>query len=728
MLTANTLLEGRFLVTASMERGGMATVFKGFDTLQSPPVPVAIKCYINTSIEHKFLQEAFHRETDALKSLDHPNIVRHFSSGLDDQNIPYIVMEWLPIAMPDWINGSRESMETWDDFYFNFIRPLVKAVAYSCANKIAHRDLKPSNLRFDARNQMRIIDFGICIHEAITASNENTLGGFKSQKFAPPNPVWLEDPFRRDVYGVAALCTHAMIEWQQAGNQVSLSNALDKLTMPDEFRQLLATIIRCDEEAPIDPEDMLRQLESLQGKRTATKLENFVGLTFIEKIAWTTVQEGFTPEAIRKDLNGHAFIAFHNSQERRADGALKLYGEEFEYSVKLDTHDSSRLFVIGVRRPKELAVFQNSKDRAFPLYARFTFKAFPPTQAVDLEGILEEMREKELEDERKRQEREERRLEDALFEIVASKQKLIFSIGRMDFTKTEKANIITIPKLKEVKVDVQNLVVKLFSSGGKFLYKGRVSPTDDGYRFTTDYVDNLILPGYGSLEIDKDYERKVIESQKETLKLVFSNSACNPRMGDLLKHPEGIQYKDMAGTITFHNPKLDQDKQAILQKFLAAEEVCLVEGPPGTGKTDLIVEAIQQQIDYKADSRILVVSQTNVALDNIIERIPPSLDIVRIGDERNDKISRFAKPFLVSACLDDWGEALNSKCEQFVIDWASSNGVDPSEIKLCSLLWRYISEIEDFEKERGSYNEAQQQLTERPFDDESIRLEREQKQ
>lgn len=60
----------------------------------------------------------------------------------------------------------------------------------------------------------------------------------------------------------------------------------------------------------------------------------------------------------------------------------------------------------------------------------------------------------------------------------------------------------------------------------------------------------------------------------------------------------------------------------------------IVQGLPGTGKTTFITEVILQTIQQNPDVRILLSSQTHVALDNALERIQaenPNLKLVRIA-------------------------------------------------------------------------------------------------
>ena len=59
----------------------------------------------------------------------------------------------------------------------------------------------------------------------------------------------------------------------------------------------------------------------------------------------------------------------------------------------------------------------------------------------------------------------------------------------------------------------------------------------------------------------------------------------------------------------------------LICKALASEDLFFMQGPPGTGKTTAIVEIILQQVKAKRDVRILVSSETHVAVDNALDRL-----------------------------------------------------------------------------------------------------------
>jgi len=71
----------------------------------------------------------------------------------------------------------------------------------------------------------------------------------------------------------------------------------------------------------------------------------------------------------------------------------------------------------------------------------------------------------------------------------------------------------------------------------------------------------------------------------------------------------------------------------LISKALATEDLFFMQGPPGTGKTTAIVEIILQTIKAKPGARILISSETHVAVDNAFDRLadqcpPEVLDLM----------------------------------------------------------------------------------------------------
>jgi len=87
----------------------------------------------------------------------------------------------------------------------------------------------------------------------------------------------------------------------------------------------------------------------------------------------------------------------------------------------------------------------------------------------------------------------------------------------------------------------------------------------------------------------------------------------------------------------FFNAKLNKSQREAVLRCLAARDFFLIHGPPGTGKTIACIEIIAQLVEHDREqknenSKILAAADSNVAVDNLVERLDEiGVKVVRIG-------------------------------------------------------------------------------------------------
>ncbi|MEN0051217.1 MAG: AAA domain-containing protein, partial [Bacteroidota bacterium] len=87
------------------------------------------------------------------------------------------------------------------------------------------------------------------------------------------------------------------------------------------------------------------------------------------------------------------------------------------------------------------------------------------------------------------------------------------------------------------------------------------------------------------------------------------------------------------------NPELTKEQQQILEKALAAEEYFLLWGPPGTGKTSMMLKHLVKHLLENSEEHILLLAYTNRAVDEICDAIE------RIGSHIRDHYLRIGSLF-----------------------------------------------------------------------------------
>lgn len=146
----------RYRIDVVVGAGGMATVYKAFDTTLERPVALKVMRREVTSEPDQL--ERFRREARAAAKLNHAHIVTVIDAG-EENGRPYIVFEFIEGETLKQRIKSRGKL------------PVTEAVAYAIeigsalmaahAAGLVHRDVKPQNVLLDPHGHAKVADFGI---------------------------------------------------------------------------------------------------------------------------------------------------------------------------------------------------------------------------------------------------------------------------------------------------------------------------------------------------------------------------------------------------------------------------------------------------------------------------------------------------------------------------------------------------------------------------------------
>ena len=107
----------------------------------------------------------------------------------------------------------------------------------------------------------------------------------------------------------------------------------------------------------------------------------------------------------------------------------------------------------------------------------------------------------------------------------------------------------------------------------------------------------------------------------------YNLSPINPNLPNFIFDPKYaaetvVNIEETKEDIRAHKiGNLNEKQLEAVTKSVLAKDLALIQGPPGTGKTTVIAEIIWQEIRRNPDCRILLTSQTNLAVDNALERL-----------------------------------------------------------------------------------------------------------
>lgn len=201
-LTGHTI--GRYQILEPLGSGGMAIVYKAYDTRLD--TEVAVKVIRTENIQPIVLERSlkrFEREAKSLARLTHPNIVKVTDYG-EYQGKPFLVMEYLPGGM------LKERLQlgtfSWQDSV-RLLLPITHALEYAHNQNLIHRDVKSSNIMLTETGQPMLTDFGVAkIFDAEDAQELTGTGmGIGTPEYMAPEQWAGHVSVRSDIYSLGVV-------------------------------------------------------------------------------------------------------------------------------------------------------------------------------------------------------------------------------------------------------------------------------------------------------------------------------------------------------------------------------------------------------------------------------------------------------------------------------------------------------------------------------------------
>lgn len=260
-----------FVITGPLGRGGMGEVWRARHGASG--LPAAIKV-ITAAVAHDAeFQQRFHREVQAVASLDHPAVVRIFDYGFiqpDEAEAtagemaadsPYVALE---LADAGTLSDAMAAGLRWADVRAVLLA-VLDALAHSHARGLVHRDIKPDNvLAFGAGRERRwkLTDFGIAQWlDVERAADTQPMSGTPSY-MAPEQfgGQWRQLGPPTDLYAVGCLAYQLVCGRlpHDAPNPIAMGLAhmheepapfVAGLAVPDGFGDWVAWLMRKDPQA-----------------------------------------------------------------------------------------------------------------------------------------------------------------------------------------------------------------------------------------------------------------------------------------------------------------------------------------------------------------------------------------------------------------------------------------------------------------------------------------------
>ena len=175
--------QGRYTLVRPLGHGAVGAVWLAHDGQLGEDV--ALKVLLPALAHNPSAVDDLRRETVKSRKLAHPNIVRIYELFQHENELAFIVLEYVDGVPLKALKERQENKCIRWDYLQRLARQMCAALAHAHEQKIIHRDIKPANLLLNTQGNLKLADFGL----AATAAN--TLGNVTTHMGNTGTPVYM---------------------------------------------------------------------------------------------------------------------------------------------------------------------------------------------------------------------------------------------------------------------------------------------------------------------------------------------------------------------------------------------------------------------------------------------------------------------------------------------------------------------------------------------------------
>lgn len=700
------ILQDRYVMLPGQARsGGLSLVRKAIDTTDGSQVAVKFVNGANDRLTRKI----FEREMATLQSLSHPNIIRLRQAGIEKETGAFfLVLDWVEKSFADLLD-SGPTYE-WADLASTIAEPLVAALSYAHLKQVEHRDIKPANVLITDQGEPVLADFGIAKIRSNLELSQMTVADFRSGPYAPPETE-APMPYVRDVYSMGVLLIQALHQ-ERIMDFHQIAPAVASIAVPPDVRRLLERCVETDPSArPLNGSVLAEELKrcSKDDRSRRAALTNVVWLKLTNSSQrsllgdQTDAPRAQAEASLIADLAGEAFAEYRYDHEKSTidRGTIFLVGDAWRLTLKPEAHTGA--FVVTAARPLDFESLEAVRRRSMPVGRSLTWSCHAPRD-IGMAVSGRELLERSLDDfhDSKLAAREyaaDRGDEDGLLDdwvrllqaredVARGERRPLRYRGRRlrgreaDFTLAEPTDLDLVGD--EVEVVVEETRRKLA--------RGEVIAQSDDEITVRSHRPFPALPDRATLAPFLGPTQIALQRQMDAISAIKGGTARRPDLRDIIIDPS-VARAPVPVPVDDWNADLDQSKRDAVSAALGAADVLLVQGPPGTGKTTFITETVAQFLAQRPGARVLVVSQTHVAVDNSLERLDKAgvSGLVRLGIPDDPRVDATVKHLLLDRQMTRWAAGLRKKAEAHMEAQAAGAGIPAHHLGAALALQRLVS-------------------------------------
>jgi eukaryotic-like serine/threonine-protein kinase len=390
---------GRYYIVEKLGEGGMAIVYKAYDTRLE--CDVAVKFIRTENLAEKNVEKTLKRfktEAQKMAQLTHPFILPVTDFG-DYEGMPYLVMRYIPGGTLKQKLGKPMSYQD----AARILIPIANALEYAHRQNIIHRDVKPANILITQSGEPMLSDFGIAkilvnveeTHDSLTGTG---VGIGTPEYMSPEQALGQSIDGRTDIYSLGVVF-YELITGQKpfcadTPMAVVVKQIHDPLPRPKDFVKelpesvehiIFKALAKKPEDRYQSMGELAAALEKLAFQGTTPTPANVFEIPVIqhsEPPVWVT-DRNIGVERISKPLIPNSFPQRHRFPGRLwvALAGMGLLGLIAAISLTLDAKTSAGLAVLSPTKTMSVTPSQTIA-RAQAATNPIEISAAPPAPAA----------------------------------------------------------------------------------------------------------------------------------------------------------------------------------------------------------------------------------------------------------------------------------------------------------------------------------------------------------
>lgn len=624
-----------------------------------------LKCF--RGIESGLQKTIFYREMEALQVLNScEGVVNIWDANTNlhpfkDNTEIYggILMDFVPGETIDDIDWSQFSQLE----KYNICCKMINAICNAHSNSVIHRDIKPSNIIYDKeQNKVTVIDFGTSKIKSIVES-ETTMPMYSEWYSAPELVSGYGITEKCDYYSLGVVIYEILLSEKASYNEDMIDKIKNWASGRKEVKDILISMLQ---KKPNDrPENLLEVKNVFFRLISELNIQNYKFHFIVDHDKLYRLKRDYV---IDKSMNMSQFI---NSYLRNQ--FLEGYGyfdPKYSYVITGNNIVINCIYQDGIFYVDYIGEITADRrniniKRSFKINGTIEFHIDIDSGMIGDNNRLFNMFKNHQADNRQERIREEKfddlfeQWEEGLREAIQTEKNnsAILKYSR-DFQITDNQIILNVDECENKSIDEIIMQTRFIIEGkgkkGVVYYElgilDDIICDDGGIKFFISFPNGRIKPNIRGLlnnaaPVCEDFQVKTLGFRRQfsAIHSLKADRYLAHSLKDIILCLDDPVDIPMITTPTFLSSRLNESQKQAVKKALNTENICLIQGPPGTGKTSVIKEIIGQIVNHAiktTDSpKILIVSQSHTAVDNILEGLTPVIkdqsEIIRIGSDKN---------------------------------------------------------------------------------------------